>query len=332
MSDQLNIFSDTLLSEIAELEPDSKGTYLHFLMLCHSQGGSLKDEDGRIARMLGIHVNKWKKRRVELTAYIVPIDGRVTAIHLVNKSNKRGVTIKRKSDLGNPNTPPVTQGVTPIVTTLDTPHNTPLDTGVDTPLVTPPVDLEKPLNINTPVSSLTYARSNPNPNPTSTISTLEINNIPSKPISTLVVDDRKKVKNSYPPEFLEFWEPYPPTNCSKSEAYKSYKRALAKGIDHGTIVEGLGKYVEFLSATGATVAHPTTWLNQERWAVDYDAAAVQQRITSARSTPGSHESTWISEGDRLAAKYLAQSRGQSSPSPSPVPGLCAPEAIRQDPG
>lgn len=113
-----------------------------------------------------------------------------------------------------------------------------------------------------------------------------------------------------PPGFAEFWVKYPKTNCSRKESLSSYIKALTKGIAHETIMRGLDEYRKFLNATGTPAAHGTTWLNNERWSVDYVAATAERnRIRQGSGAGGAYapKSTWRSEGERLAAKYLGES-------------------------
>lgn len=88
----------------------------------------------------------------------------------------------------------------------------------------------------------------------------------------------------YPPEFEQFWQATPKTSCSKKEAYHAYQRALQKGTTHDELKRGIDRYSEYLRRSGSPAAHATTWLNGERWSVDYDAA-LQQREQQFRGGP-----------------------------------------------
>jgi hypothetical protein len=92
---------------------------------------------------------------------------------------------------------------------------------------------------------------------------------------------RKAVADGEPPTFQEFYDLYPKTNCSRKEALKSYMRALT-GADHETIIAGVKEYTHFIGATGTPVAHATTWLNNDRWTVDYDAAIAARQLASGK--------------------------------------------------
>lgn len=133
---RLDIFPDTLMMEISELKAPERGVYMQLLMICHAKGGDIKDDDSRIAQQLGMHTNAWTKHREKMDDFLVARDGRLTVLHLVEKSLKRGVVLKTR----NGNTPPVT------------PLDTPLVTQGVTPLDTPLVRSEKPLEINSEIS------------------------------------------------------------------------------------------------------------------------------------------------------------------------------------
>lgn len=95
------------------------------------------------------------------------------------------------------------------------------------------------------------------------------------------VNNTSKTKRrlEYPVEFDEFWKEYSPNNSSKSEAFKSYKKATKKA-DHATIIRSVKSYAEFCSRTGTFIAHATTWLNQGRWEIDYDSKIIAQGKSS----------------------------------------------------
>jgi len=81
----------------------------------------------------------------------------------------------------------------------------------------------------------------------------------------------KRGRNDYTPEFLEFWEMYPPHNGAKSEAFKAYNQSR-KENEHETIIRGATEYAGYCKRNGTPkqyIAHASTWLNQSRWSVDY---------------------------------------------------------------
>lgn len=63
--------------------------------------------------------------------------------------------------------------------------------------------------------------------------------------------------------FQEFWKVYP-RNVAKKHAYKSFLKFDEKHYDK--IVYGAKFYAKQMEGTEEKfIAHPTTWLNQERW-------------------------------------------------------------------
>lgn len=77
-------------------------------------------------------------------------------------------------------------------------------------------------------------------------------------------------KISYPPDFETFWDAYPVNGASKSAAFKSYQKAIARS-ENGSqaIAEAAQAYAGYCLHTDTTIAHATTWLNQDRFSVDY---------------------------------------------------------------
>lgn len=90
-----------------------------------------------------------------------------------------------------------------------------------------------------------------------------------------VTDPLRDSNSTVPPEtetereksidrFDIFWGAYP-KKVGKGQAVKSYKSALKK-TDHDTIMLGLKEYLNFIKGKDpAFIAHPSTWLNGERW-------------------------------------------------------------------
>lgn len=77
----------------------------------------------------------------------------------------------------------------------------------------------------------------------------------------------------YSDQFEEFWQAYPKNGASKADAYKSYNKAIKTGVSQNELINATRSYFNYCQATGAKVAytaHATTWLNQERWTVDYN--------------------------------------------------------------
>jgi hypothetical protein len=110
-------------------------------------------------------------------------------------------------------------------------------------------------------------------------------------------------------EFLQFWERYPKTNCSRMEALKSYEKSIKRGNTHEELSRGIIEYNKFLAATGSPVAHATTWLNNDRHTVDYQSA-----IANRHAKPAEHpkQSRIITEGNRVAEMYREQAEREEA--------------------
>lgn len=142
--------------------------------------------------------------------------------------------------------------------------------------------------------------------------------VDTKEVST----KRARKKNSYPDEFESFWKIYPANAASKSEALKSYNRAISKGTAHEQIERGAGAYASYLDRSGIDTAHATTWLNQQRWTTDY--AALGGRKTSGEPA----KQSFRSEAERIAAGFLSQPGGQGAIDDGLGTGMRIAEAIR----
>ena len=70
--------------------------------------------------------------------------------------------------------------------------------------------------------------------------------------------------------FAEFWIEYP-NKVAKPTALKSYRKAIEGGTEHDEIMQGLRRWKgcsQWIKDGGQFIPHPTTWLNQQRWADD----------------------------------------------------------------
>jgi hypothetical protein len=72
-----------------------------------------------------------------------------------------------------------------------------------------------------------------------------------------------------PPRFAEFWKIYP-RRAARPKAEEAWAKAITKA-DPALILAAAASYRDRPGRTPEFTAHPTTWLNQERWA-DEDAA------------------------------------------------------------
>lgn len=79
--------------------------------------------------------------------------------------------------------------------------------------------------------------------------------------------EQKTSGASLPDRFDEFWEIYP-KRVGRGQAVKAWKAALRK-TDADTVLAGVTAFAESVAGKDPTfIAHPSTWLNGERWTDD----------------------------------------------------------------
>ena len=66
------------------------------------------------------------------------------------------------------------------------------------------------------------------------------------------------------PEFTEFWNVYP-RKVGKPRARKSWRAAMRKRHDPALIIKAAQRYRDDPSRKDEFTAHPSTWLNDERY-------------------------------------------------------------------
>ena len=66
------------------------------------------------------------------------------------------------------------------------------------------------------------------------------------------------------PRFAEFWAAYP-KKAAKPKAIKIFNRVVANGHDPDAIIRAAARYRADPQRNPNYTAHPTTWLNDERW-------------------------------------------------------------------
>jgi uncharacterized protein YdaU (DUF1376 family) len=100
--------------------------------------------------------------------------------------------------------------------------------------------------------------------------TQHANSMPSAMLGDATRQDKtRESKKEYTSDFLELWNIYPRKDGSKSDAFKSYQKAV-KETAHETIIAGLKKYAEANRGKDVQyIAHATTWLNGKRWEAEY---------------------------------------------------------------
>lgn len=94
-------------------------------------------------------------------------------------------------------------------------------------------------------------------------------------------------------EFELFWSIYP-RHIAKAYARQCFIRARTK-VSLSVILDGLARYIEQCGIRGdhRFIAHASTWLNQERWADEFEVAPI---------APAASESPELSQW-RLRIKF-----------------------------
>ncbi len=116
----MRFFPDAYLNDTMPLTMEEQGVYMRILCLMWMNGGKIRNDDRLIARMLGIHVNKWFKVKPKVMGYLVEHSpGYVTQ----NRLSKEYKYSKGKSKVSTYDT----EGDNTPDTGSDTSHNTPQD-------------------------------------------------------------------------------------------------------------------------------------------------------------------------------------------------------------
>jgi len=123
----MRFFPDTYLADTLSLNMEEQGIYMRLLCLMWTNGAKIRKEDRIIARMLGIHRNKWLKVKPRIipflteysSGYLTQTGLRLEYKYAVDKSKRKdGTTHDTPQD-----TTPDTYGVTPIDTPQVVPQN-----------------------------------------------------------------------------------------------------------------------------------------------------------------------------------------------------------------
>jgi hypothetical protein len=93
--------------------------------------------------------------------------------------------------------------------------------------------------------------------------------------------------NDISTNFNQFWELYP-RKVGKGKARQAFEKALEK-TDIDTILAGVEAYVYHEGYNDMEfIAHPTSWLNGERWDDEYDTPV-------RKETPGPGKREWVKD-------------------------------------
>ncbi len=94
--------------------------------------------------------------------------------------------------------------------------------------------------------------------------------------------------------FEEFWKVYPRHEARKLAEAK-FRKILTSKTPPNVIIDGARRYADYVRAVGRTpetIAHPTTWLNQERWTDELAApptAATASKPTVMQNAAAAHD-------------------------------------------
>lgn len=145
------------------------------------------------------------------------------------------------------------------------------------------------------------------------------NEAPSKHRGTPAINKngnngRMEELKDYTVEFEEFWKMYIPVEVSKGEkqeAKEVFLKTIKGGVDYERIREGVRAYIDFTQRTGTKTKQVARWLKKRGWLDELPTATEpfkpcfgeQNRVSSY---PGSKNTSWRSESERIAAKYRGE--------------------------
>lgn len=141
----------------------------------------------------------------------------------------------------------------------------------------------------------TYQTPNPSPSPTESI---------------IIKDNNtKSIPPQYSDAFEEFWKEYPKNGASKKEAYKSFNKIT--GVTQNDLIATIRQYSGYCQATATPIAHATTWLNQERWTINYrDLYRSEKRGSQQSNGEGFAEQLQVTQA--LAEALIADRNNRRS--------------------
>lgn len=127
----MQLYCDQYLEDTEALELEEQGAYMRLMCKMWKRDGKIPSDDREIARMLGVHTNKWMKIKPYLMPFFLEHSPGFLTQKRLRRDYKRVVDKMKEKE----NTPDDTGGVTPHVTPQDTYGVTHQDTPPDTPLV-----------------------------------------------------------------------------------------------------------------------------------------------------------------------------------------------------
>lgn len=121
---------------------------------------------------------------------------------------------------------------------------------------------------------------------------------------------KKEDKKKDSIDHFEQWWAEVPRKVGKGQARQTFKAALRKAGSLDVLIDGIRRYAASVQGKDAQyIAHPTTWLNGERWADDLPGSS-----TGVATTDFDRE--WAAaqaRGPEAIDAFLAKHRGQAAP-------------------
>jgi DNA-binding transcriptional regulator YhcF (GntR family) len=117
-------------------------------------------------------------------------------------------------------------------------------------------------------------------------------------ITTKREPKEQELLNDISTKFDQFWEVYP-RKVGKGKARQAFEKALEK-TDIDTILAGVQAYVHHEGYNDMEfIAHPTSWLNGERWDDEYETP-----MRKETPTPGKRE--WVREMHEMGEHWACE--------------------------
>lgn len=108
------------------------------------------------------------------------------------------------------------------------------------------------------------------------------------------IDKNSIDKNIYEQEFNDIWELYP-NKKGKTNAFKSFTKAIKEGVSIETIKQGVVNYVQYIKLERVEpqyIKHGSTWFNQRCWDDDY---TIKRKLTTKDLAPKIDINNFLSE-------------------------------------
>src|SRR5271154_6289116 len=124
----MQFFCDEYLEDTEGLELEEQGAYMRLMCKMWKRDGRIPSDDREIARMLGVHTNKWLKIKPFLMPFFLEHSPGYLTQKRLRRDYKRVVDKMMEKENTPYDTPYDTGGVTPLDTYGVTPHDPPHDT------------------------------------------------------------------------------------------------------------------------------------------------------------------------------------------------------------